>query len=727
MKRASKVAFVLGLVGLLVVPWMAEANIVIGPGEPDGISPVFPVDNEGRQRETFIAINPANNLNLIMGWNERSAGRNGGQGFVSSFDYGATWGTSGEIFDGPSAASDPAIAISPTGGVLGTAVFNWIQNDTLTMRCRRSFDGGVTFPGPSIVIETDTLGAGIDKNWIMRDPSPISAFLDGMYCTVSDLDGTAASPGEGHVIASYSPDQGATWPVTTVQMDVNGDGLICQGSNVDAFGNGLGDVIVVWWEGTGPTPLPFDVRLGGLLGGAAGPYLNISVNAGGVPAIPLLTPVPGANFYGDMNNNPASPFFNTVYVLSANASAAAVSGGTDPDILCWRYPNGFLPPVMSGPAVRNGIPILNDDGGTADQMFPSITVAPDGTVEVFWLDTRNDPGGSPRARFDIYYTSSVDGGVTWSPNARISPATFTHAGNTFIGDYDDSTTNRGGAPLGGGHTWRSYVVQNASGSGTDPVVQAVNNTAPAAMLTGPTTIDCAGAGVPAMFDASGTVDVDGDPITYTWTITSMFPAAGFPYATNTGNTPSLSHVLPFDPLGGNTYTTTVTATDLFGSSTTANVVTVVSDTTPPMVNSGITRSLLWPARNGMVPAGFTYNAMDDCDPNPAKVVSVYSNEANGAAPYAPDASVLGAQLYLRAERAFPGPGRFYVTRFTATDAAGNASWSCRSSVVPLYAITSHIVALRAQAAAAEAACQASLLDVAPGGAGNTILFQAALP
>ena len=71
------------LLVLLVLPWPAEGAPHIGPGEADGISAVFLVDNEGAQRETFIEINPANNLNLIMGWNERSAGRNAGQGGTS--------------------------------------------------------------------------------------------------------------------------------------------------------------------------------------------------------------------------------------------------------------------------------------------------------------------------------------------------------------------------------------------------------------------------------------------------------------------------------------------------------------------------------------------------------------------------------------------------------------------------------------------------------------------
>ena len=748
MKHVSRLVWAAGLVALIAIPWMAEASIVIGPGEPDGISPVFTVDTEGAQRETFILINPANNLNLVMGWNERSAGRNGGQGFVPSFDYGATWGTSGELFDAASAISDPALCASATGGPLGTVAFTYIHNDFSGMRCRRSTDGGVTFGAGVVMIQADTLGAGIDKNWAVTDLEPTSPGFDTMYATVSDLDATVASPTESHILLSASVDQGATWPVTSVQLDTDLDGLLVQGSNVDVFGS-TGATAHVWWETTGGSPLPFDIQWSTrVMNGGVAIVAPTSVPATGVPALPFLTPIPttgdfgghlnsgttGVNFrvnsfpYIAIDTNPASPFFRNMYVVSTNSTAAAAGGGTDPDVMLWRYPAAGLVGTLVGPAVRNGIPILNDDGTTQDQVFPSITVAPDGAVEVFWLDTRNDPGGSPRARFDIYYTCSVDGGVTWGANTRITPTTFTHAGNTFIGDYDDSTTNRGGAPLGGGHTWRSYVVRNASGSGTDPTVQAVNNTAPAASLTGPTNIDCASAAVPAFFNAGGTVDVDADPITYTWTVTAANPVAGFPFATNTGNTASLSITLPFDPLSGNTYTTTVTATDFFGSSTSAVVVTNVVDNTPPLIVSGLTRTVLWPARNGLVPAGFTYSASDDCDPAPAKVVSVYSNEPNGAAPYTPDAVAGGpTNLDVRAERAFPGPGRFYIARYTATDASGNSSWNCHATIVPLYLTTSHILALRAAATAAQVACQASPVDVAPPGAPNAIVVGAALP
>ena len=51
------------------------------------------------------------------------------------------------------------------------------------------------------------------------------------------------------------------------------------------------------------------------------------------------------------------------------------------------------------------------------QFYPNLGVAPDGRVEIAFWDTRNDPGY--RAN-DVYITTSVDNGVTWSKNTRVT-------------------------------------------------------------------------------------------------------------------------------------------------------------------------------------------------------------------------------------------------------------------------------------------------------------------
>jgi len=78
---------------------------------------------------------------------------------------------------------------------------------------------------------------------------------------------------------------------------------------------------------------------------------------------------------------------------------------------------------------------LNDDVDpnrkpNYDQMFPGISIAPNGRIDVAWWDFRTDalynPAGNGNTTrrdatcFDIFYTSSSDGGLTWAKNSRIS-------------------------------------------------------------------------------------------------------------------------------------------------------------------------------------------------------------------------------------------------------------------------------------------------------------------
>ena len=74
---------------------------------------------------------------------------------------------------------------------------------------------------------------------------------------------------------------------------------------------------------------------------------------------------------------------------------------------------------------------LNDDVDPArkpnyNQLFPGISIAPNGRVDVAWYDFRTDGIFNPNGRgfsdlsgeicWDVFYTFSTDGGSTWAPN-----------------------------------------------------------------------------------------------------------------------------------------------------------------------------------------------------------------------------------------------------------------------------------------------------------------------
>ncbi len=78
---------------------------------------------------------------------------------------------------------------------------------------------------------------------------------------------------------------------------------------------------------------------------------------------------------------------------------------------------------------------LNDDPLTprSDQVMPWVDVAPNGRVDVVWLDRRNDP----KNRWaQPYGTSSADGGLTWTPNRPVSPTMF----DTSVGSVGQAQT-----------------------------------------------------------------------------------------------------------------------------------------------------------------------------------------------------------------------------------------------------------------------------------------------
>src|SRR5437867_1573248 len=60
---------------------------------------------------------------------------------------------------------------------------------------------------------------------------------------------------------------------------------------------------------------------------------------------------------------------------------------------------------------------VSEEGGYWNQWTPAIAVGPRGTVYAVWDDPRDEPDGAN----SIYFSRSVDGGLTWStPNVRVS-------------------------------------------------------------------------------------------------------------------------------------------------------------------------------------------------------------------------------------------------------------------------------------------------------------------
>jgi len=91
---------------------------------------------------------------------------------------------------------------------------------------------------------------------------------------------------------------------------------------------------------------------------------------------------------------------------------------------------------------------VNDDpGSSAYQWFGTMSVAPDGRIDVIWLDTRDNPGSVNSA---LYYSYSLDEGLTWTQNVKLSDSFDPHVGwpqQNKMGDYLDMYSDEAGAHL----------------------------------------------------------------------------------------------------------------------------------------------------------------------------------------------------------------------------------------------------------------------------------------
>jgi hypothetical protein len=126
-----------------------------------------------------------------------------------------------------------------------------------------------------------------------------------------------------------------------------------------------------------------------------------------------------------------------VYLL---CSVERISNNDPLDIMFSRSTTG-------GKTWSNPVRVNDDAGQDAWQWFGTMSVAPDGRVDVAWLDTRDNPG---TVLSSLYYSSSTDGGLTWSMNERLSDEFDPHVGwpqQDKMGDYFDMYSDSTGAHL----------------------------------------------------------------------------------------------------------------------------------------------------------------------------------------------------------------------------------------------------------------------------------------
>jgi VCBS repeat protein len=129
---------------------------------------------------------------------------------------------------------------------------------------------------------------------------------------------------------------------------------------------------------------------------------------------------------------------NNVYML-ASVQPSGFSNGSD--VMFVRSTNGGI--TFSAPRRINGDPVNHAKW----HWFGTLAVAPSGRIDVVWYDTRNSPNN---VTSQLFYSFSIDGGNTWSPNVAVSNAFNPFVGypnQSKIGDYITVVSDDAGANI----------------------------------------------------------------------------------------------------------------------------------------------------------------------------------------------------------------------------------------------------------------------------------------
>jgi hypothetical protein len=365
--------------------------------------------------EPSIAIDPTDPNRMVIGWrqfdNISNNFRQAGYGYTT--DGGNTWTFPGVINPGVF-RSDPVLDCDADG------IFYY---NSLTVNNGDEYNCNVYRNAPGTFDwDNGVYAQGGDKQWMVIDRSGgmgdgnIYSFWNASYSICYPGSFTRSTNGgnsyEDCVAVDTDPYWGTMAVGTEGELYVTGqnwDGIVVAKST-----NAQNPVNVVSWDSYSQVDLDGylngwnDVNPAGLLGQA---YISVDISGG-----------PG-------NGN--------VYVL---ASVERFSG--DPgDVMFSRSTDGGN--TWSAP-VR-----INDDIGWIDyQWFGTMSVAPNGRIDVAWLDTRDDPSGNLLSA--LYYSYSMDQGISWSPNEKLSEVFDPHLGwpqQEKMGDYFEMESDLSSAHL----------------------------------------------------------------------------------------------------------------------------------------------------------------------------------------------------------------------------------------------------------------------------------------
>ena len=365
----------------------------------------------GPQSECFITLSVLNPQRLVAGSNEISRATMGG---YFSADGGSSWRISDPpLSDGTNTvyrfASDPGLASDTLGNFFYSYILVGFRNfKPNAVVVARSTDGGTTWPHVAVGdrLTDGGLGTFIDKPLVTADNNFSSPFRDNVYLAWD----TAFGFGEGKVFLARSVDHGVTLePPVRIDDPESGSGINEIGVSPAVGPDGE---VYCAWNDIRHNTIAVDRSLDGAVTFGRDRIIaskTIPFDTG-IPAIAvrraLIYPSLDVDRGGSANRG-------KVYCAwTDQAGPGAFVDGAETDIFFARSTDRGL---TWSSRVR-----VNDDAAGNDQFYQWLSVDPtDGSINVMWQDTRNDP---QRRKVDIFFARSTDGGLTFSKNVRVTTA-----------------------------------------------------------------------------------------------------------------------------------------------------------------------------------------------------------------------------------------------------------------------------------------------------------------
>jgi hypothetical protein len=389
------------------------------------------------------------------------------------------------------------------------------------------------------------------QSWTQLQPESLAGGGDKQWFTIDKTGG----PGHGF---QYQSSDGANCSGSGVQFQRSTDGGITWQA----------PIIIP----AGPTDGTLDVDTNGnlFIGGEGSTFNSFSCVRSSNAQIGNQTPVfdqvtQNINMGGDLTGggiNPAGldgmlflaidhsggPTNNNIYMLAS----VLPQGRSTTDVMFVRSTDGGL--TFSAPHKVNDDPVNPGKW----HWFGTFSVAPNGRLDAVWYDTRNDAGN---LLSQLFYSYSMDAGVTWSPNVAVSDAFNPSEGypnQNKIGDYITIVSDNTGGnvaysatfnfnPNRGQHEEDIYYVRVSPSGGSTPTPTPTASPTPTATVTASATPTLTPTAT-ATFTPTATSTATA---TATATSTATATATATPTATSTPSATATPRPTP-TPRGGPT-------------------------------------------------------------------------------------------------------------------------------------------------------------------------------